>query len=126
MLIPEVEPEHWWTWPLHNQRGALISRAVRRGSDATVCRLRLRLGTADFGFFGEILPRRVLGPRAPLVLSHLDRSSALQGWTGGGAGTGPALPHRALPQNRSRCRNYPAGSPLAAVLTPPWRSRPKL
>jgi hypothetical protein len=47
VLIPEVEPEHWWTWPLHNQRGTLISRAVRRGSDATVCRLRLRLGTAD-------------------------------------------------------------------------------
>ncbi|WP_042378751.1 APC family permease [Streptacidiphilus melanogenes] len=43
VLVPEVEPEHWWTWPLHNQRGALISRAVRRGTDATVCRLRLRL-----------------------------------------------------------------------------------
>ncbi|MEY9849467.1 amino acid transporter [Streptacidiphilus sp. BW17] len=43
VLVPEVEPEHWWTWPLHNQRGALISRAVRRRTDATVCRLRLRL-----------------------------------------------------------------------------------
>ena len=43
VLIPEVEPAHWWHWPLHNQRGALISRAVRRGSSATVCRLRLRL-----------------------------------------------------------------------------------
>jgi hypothetical protein len=43
VLVPEVEPEHWWTWPLHNQRGALISRAVRRGTDATVCWLRLRL-----------------------------------------------------------------------------------
>ena len=43
VLIPEVEPAHWWTWPLHNQRGALIARAVRRGSDATVCRLRMRL-----------------------------------------------------------------------------------
>jgi amino acid transporter len=43
VLIPEVEPAHWWTWPLHNQRGALIARAIRRGSNATVCRLRLRL-----------------------------------------------------------------------------------
>ena len=43
VLVPEVEPAHWWNWPLHNQRGALISRAVRRGSKATVCRLRLRL-----------------------------------------------------------------------------------
>ena len=43
VLIPEVEPAHWWTWPLHNQRGALIARAVRRGSSANICRLRLRL-----------------------------------------------------------------------------------
>ncbi|QMU75390.1 APC family permease [Streptacidiphilus sp. PB12-B1b] len=43
VLIAEVEPAHWWTWPLHNQRGALIARAVRRGTEATVCRLRLRL-----------------------------------------------------------------------------------
>jgi len=43
VLIAEVEPAHWWTRPLHNQRGSLIARAVRRGSDATVCRLRLRL-----------------------------------------------------------------------------------
>lgn len=43
VLIPEVEPAHWWQWPLHNQRGALISRAVRHGTTAAVCRLRLRL-----------------------------------------------------------------------------------
>ncbi|MEZ0094935.1 APC family permease [Streptacidiphilus sp. EB129] len=43
VLIPEVEPAHWWQWPLHNQRGALISRAVRRRTQASVCRLRLRL-----------------------------------------------------------------------------------
>jgi hypothetical protein len=45
VLIPEVEPAHWWQWPLHNQRGALISRAVRRNTQAAVCRLRLRLET---------------------------------------------------------------------------------
>ena len=43
-LIPEVQPEHWWRWFLHNQRGFVLNRAVVDGTDnVVVCRLRFRL-----------------------------------------------------------------------------------
>lgn len=41
--IPEVEPARVWQRALRNQRGAVIDRALRRRTDATVCRLRLRM-----------------------------------------------------------------------------------
>ncbi|GAA3487414.1 APC family permease [Streptomyces cremeus] len=43
VLIPEAEPAHFWQRLLHNQRGAVVAHAVRRDTDAAVCRLRLRL-----------------------------------------------------------------------------------
>ncbi|MBE1577866.1 APC family permease [Amycolatopsis roodepoortensis] len=43
VLIAEVEPEHWWQRILQNQRGAVLARALRRRSDAVVCRMRFRL-----------------------------------------------------------------------------------
>ncbi|GAA4529998.1 APC family permease [Amycolatopsis samaneae] len=43
VLIAEVEPEHLWQRVLQNQRGAVLSRALRRHSDAVVCRMRFRL-----------------------------------------------------------------------------------
>jgi hypothetical protein len=43
VLIPEVEPVHLWQRALQNQRGALIDRALRRTTDAVVCRLRMRM-----------------------------------------------------------------------------------
>lgn len=43
VLIPEVEPAHVWQRLLHNQRGSVVAHAVRKGSDAVVCRLRFRL-----------------------------------------------------------------------------------
>jgi amino acid transporter len=44
VLIPEVQPEHWWMWILHNQRGVVLSRAVTSGTDnVVICRLRFRL-----------------------------------------------------------------------------------
>ncbi|MFI9366540.1 APC family permease [Kitasatospora sp. NPDC053057] len=43
VLIPEVEPAHWWERPLQNRRGAVIDRALRRHTDAVVCRLRMRM-----------------------------------------------------------------------------------
>ncbi|MEU9130781.1 APC family permease [Kitasatospora sp. NPDC048540] len=43
VLIPEVEPARLWQRALQNQRGAVIDRALRRHSDAVVCRLRLRM-----------------------------------------------------------------------------------
>ena len=44
VLIPEVQPEHWWLWFLHNQRGAVLNRAIMNGTDnVVICRLRFRL-----------------------------------------------------------------------------------
>ncbi|MGX4735413.1 APC family permease [Kitasatospora griseola] len=43
VLVPEVEPPHWWLRLLQNQRGAVIARALRRHTDAVVCRLRMRM-----------------------------------------------------------------------------------
>src|SRR5215472_12718594 len=44
VLIPEVQPARPWQWLLHNQRGLILDRAIRRGTDKVVlCRLRYRL-----------------------------------------------------------------------------------
>ncbi|MFE6101396.1 APC family permease [Streptomyces laurentii] len=42
VLIPEAEPERLWQRLLQNQRGAVVAHAVRRDTDAVVCRLRFR------------------------------------------------------------------------------------
>ncbi|MGW3625669.1 APC family permease [Streptomyces sp. NPDC000880] len=44
VLIPEVEPDRLWQRLLQNQRGAVLAHAVRRDTDAVICRLRFRLG----------------------------------------------------------------------------------
>ncbi|GAA0386463.1 APC family permease [Microbispora corallina] len=46
VLIAEVEPEHAWERMLQNQRGAVLARALRRRTDAVVCRMRMRVGPA--------------------------------------------------------------------------------
>jgi len=46
VLIAEVEPEHPWQRILQNRRGAVLARALRRRSDAVVCRMRFRVGLA--------------------------------------------------------------------------------
>jgi amino acid transporter len=43
VLIAEVEPEHAWQRLLQNQRGAVLARALRRRTDAVVCRMRFRV-----------------------------------------------------------------------------------
>ncbi|MCX4753380.1 APC family permease [Kitasatospora purpeofusca] len=43
VLIPEVEPARPWQRALQNRRGAVIDRALRRHTDAVVCRLRMRM-----------------------------------------------------------------------------------
>ncbi|MBC9714747.1 APC family permease [Streptomyces sp. TRM66268-LWL] len=48
VLIPEVEPSRLWQRMLQNQRGAVVAHAVRRDTDAAICRLRLRLPSAGF------------------------------------------------------------------------------
>ncbi|MFD5724054.1 APC family permease [Streptomyces sp. NPDC127036] len=43
VLIPEIEPDRMWQRLLQNQRGAVVAHAVRRDTDAVICRLRFRL-----------------------------------------------------------------------------------
>jgi hypothetical protein len=43
VLIPETEPAHLWQRLLQNQRGSVIAHAVRRDTDAVICRLRFRI-----------------------------------------------------------------------------------
>lgn len=43
MLIPEAEPAYVWQRVLRNQRGAVLAHALRRDTDAVVCRFRFRL-----------------------------------------------------------------------------------
>jgi amino acid transporter len=46
VLIPEVQPARPWQWILHNQRGLILDRAIRQGTQKVVlCRLRYRLET---------------------------------------------------------------------------------
>jgi amino acid transporter len=46
VLIPEVQPARPWHWLLHNQRGVILDRAIRRGTSKVVlCRLRYRVET---------------------------------------------------------------------------------
>jgi amino acid transporter len=44
VLIPEVQPASPWQWILHNQRGVVLDRAIRQGTEnVVICRLRFRL-----------------------------------------------------------------------------------
>jgi amino acid transporter len=44
VLIPELQPLHWWQWILHNQRGFVLQQAIQRGTvNVVVCRLRYQL-----------------------------------------------------------------------------------
>jgi hypothetical protein len=46
VLIPEVQPARPWQALLHNQRGVILDRAIRRGTrNVVLCRLRYRLET---------------------------------------------------------------------------------
>jgi amino acid transporter len=43
VLIAEMEPTRPWEWVLHNQRGVVLDRAIKRGTaNVVVCRLRFR------------------------------------------------------------------------------------
>src|SRR6202034_4637012 len=46
VLIPEIQPNHWWQALPHHQRGVILGRAIRRGTRRVIlCRLRYRLET---------------------------------------------------------------------------------
>jgi amino acid transporter len=43
VLISELEPMRRWQWILHNQRGLVLDRAIRNGTDhVVICRMRFR------------------------------------------------------------------------------------
>jgi hypothetical protein len=43
VLISELEPMRPWPWILHNQRGLVLDRAIRTGTDnVVICRMRFR------------------------------------------------------------------------------------
>jgi len=85
VLIPEVQPAHWWQWLLHNQRGLILDRAIRRGTDKVVlCRLRYRLdalaaeaaGSSLKASLPKIAPRLPRDNRRPDSGSRMARCSA--------------------------------------------------
>lgn len=43
VLIPETESARLWQRLLQNQRGSVVAHAVRRDTDAVICRLRCRI-----------------------------------------------------------------------------------
>lgn len=46
VLIPEVQPARPWQWILHNQRGFVLDRAIRKSTDnVVICRLHFRRST---------------------------------------------------------------------------------
>ncbi|MFI6283210.1 amino acid permease [Streptomyces sp. NPDC051018] len=49
VLIAEVEPERLWQRLLQNQRGSVLAHAVRRDTEAVICRLRFRVSDRDGG-----------------------------------------------------------------------------
>lgn len=53
VLIPEVEPERFWQRIMQNQRGAVLAHALRRDTDAVVCRLRFRMAPLPASFPGH-------------------------------------------------------------------------
>ena len=82
VLIPEVEPSKPWEWILHNQRGIILERAIRRGtSNVVLCRLRYRLATLTATPAGAV---------------------SAGGYTRGGCRGGTAEPYRGRPRARGR------------------------
>ncbi|MEW1659153.1 APC family permease [Streptomyces sp. NPDC093707] len=47
VLIPEVHLSRPWLRLLQNQRGAILDRAIRRHTDAVICRLRYRIDASE-------------------------------------------------------------------------------
>jgi len=60
VLIPEVQPSRPWEWVMHNQRGLILDRAIRRGTDSVVlCRLRFRLAALATDQAGTSAPQQL-------------------------------------------------------------------
>jgi hypothetical protein len=76
VLIPEVQPKHFWYALLFNQRGVIIDRAIRRGTaNVVLCRLRYRLE--------QFMPRAAASGMAPLQDGRAGRGGRAGGRHGG-------------------------------------------
>jgi hypothetical protein len=71
VLIAEVEPEHAWQRMLQNQRGAVLARALRRRTDAVVCRMRVRRTGAQRALCGMSRGRPAVSYRSVVPLDTL-------------------------------------------------------
>ena len=68
VLIPEVQPPRFWDYLLFNQRGAILERAIRRGTaNVVLCRLRYRLEHFTPGPGRRTQPSRRRRTAAPTV-----------------------------------------------------------
>ena len=77
VLIPEIQPDRPWQALLHNQRGVILDRAIRRGTrNVVLCRLRYRLETlvAD----ADAAAKRP--PESTLDFSRRRRKPVARGW----------------------------------------------
>ena len=76
VLIPEVQPKHFWYALLFNQRGVIIDRAIRRGTaNVVLCRLRYRPE--------HLAPRGAASGKPSLEDRRADRSGHADGRHGG-------------------------------------------
>jgi amino acid transporter len=124
VLIPEIQPDHWWQALLHNQRGAILGRAIRRGTRRVIlCRLRYRLETV---VDDATAAAERAAPKAPET--KLDFSGqAVNLPSGGGvllvrlgeSGT-PSLTHVCWPDGRKRHFIGPADMHISREDDPPY------
>lgn len=106
VLIPEVQPARPWQWVMHNQRGLILDRAIRHGTqDVVLCRLRYRLGTLAAEEADAEASRPASDAPPGVALPSLTLPRPIRG--------GPARPsdkHRKLPPDNVRH----AAAPLVA------------
>ena len=66
VLIPEVQPARPWQALLHNQRGVILDRAIRRGTrNVILCRLRYSLETLVADTTGHHPETKLDSPERP-------------------------------------------------------------
>ena len=79
VLIPEVQPEHWWRWFLHNQRGYVLNRAVANGTENVVHLPRSGSGWPTWPRTRSRAACRRIATAAPGRAPHLPAHPAVAG-----------------------------------------------
>jgi amino acid transporter len=97
VLIPEVRAVHRWMQILHNQRGAVLDRAIRRSTcDVVICRLRFSLSTWDGTAPGGTAPGGT-GTSNDAGDATGDGQAGQAGTSAASPGDGPAVGESDLP-----------------------------